>query len=445
MIRGILRVILLTIVAAFLIGGSYVGGYVTSQVVFPPRETRDGAPSDWKPYFGVFWEAWNYVHQDFYKPGIDDSALVNGAISGMVSALGDPHTAFVDSKRAQLHQSDLTGSFEGIGATVEMREGRLTIVTPHKDSPAERAGLRTDDIILEVDGKVIQNMDVNDAVSLIRGPKGSPVTLKVQRAKQPVFTVQVTRDTIRTPFVESRMLENTTIAYIRMNDFGSTAPDELQEAIRTLSAQHPTALVFDLRQDPGGYLNAAIDVASQFLKGGQTVLIQKSKDGTTNNFKAKGGGLATEIPMVLLVDKGSASASEIVAGALKDYRRATIIGTNTYGKGSVQNVHTLSDKSELRVTIAHFFSPQNREINEVGIQPDIEVKVTEQDVAAKRDPQLDKAVEVLKAQTASKTGQLILPDLPLLMQKGLDAVGRWLGSLSMEPARTSELPEHIGA
>jgi carboxyl-terminal processing protease len=433
-----------TIVATLLVGGSYIGGYATSQAFFPPTPTKDGAPSDWQPVIGVFWEAWNYVHQDFYKPNIDDSALVNGAIRGMVNALGDPHTSFVDSKHAQIMQSDLTGSFEGIGATVEMREGRLTIVTPIKGSPAEKAGLRPDDIVLEVNDKVIQNMDVTEAVSLIRGPKGTQVTLKVQRARQPVFTVQVVRDTIRTPFVESRMIENTSIAYIRMNDFGATASDELQEAIRTLSAQHPTALVFDLRQDPGGYLNAAIDVASQFLKGGQTVLVQKAKDGTTNTLKAKGGGLATDIPMVLLVDKGSASASEIVAAALKDHKRATIIGTSTYGKGSVQNVHTLSDSSELRVTIAHFFSPLNREINEVGIQPDIEVKVTDQDIVNKRDPQLDKAIEVLKAQTANKTGQLILPDVPSLLQQGLDAMSRWAGSLSLQPARTSEIPQHIG-
>ncbi len=441
MIRGILRVILLTIVAAILVGGSYLGGYATGQTLFPPTPTADGAPSDWQPYIGVFWEAWDYVHQDFYKPNIEDTALVNGSIGGMVSALGDPHTAFVDSKHAQILQSDLSGSFEGIGATVEMREGRLNIVAPIKDSPAERAGLVAGDIILEVNGTVIQNMDVTEAVSLIRGPKGSTVTLKVQRAKAPVFTVQVVRDTIRTPFVESHMIENTTIGYVRMNDFGATAPDELQDAIRQLSAQHPTGLVFDLRQDPGGYLNAAIDVASQFLKGGQTVLIEREKDGTTHEFKAKGGGLATDIPMVLLVDKGSASASEIVAGALKDYKRATIIGTNTYGKGSVQNVHTLSDKSELRVTIAHFFSPQNHEINEVGIQPDIEVKVTDQDVANKRDPQLDKAIEVLKGK-ASKSGQLILPDVPSLFQQGIGAAQGWIESL--QPADLRELPQHIG-
>lgn len=401
MLRSILRLSAVTLVAIILVGTAFLGGFATSRVLFPPVVPPDGgAPADWKPYFGVFWEAWNYVHQDFYKPTIDDGALVNGAVGGMVAALGDPHTAFVDAQQAAINDSSLSGSFEGIGATVEMREGRLTVVAPIKDSPAEKAGLKPDDVILKVNDTIIQNMDVNQAVSLIRGPKGSTVTLQVQRAKQPVFTVSIVRDTIRTPFVESHMIEGTTIAYVRLNDFGATAPDELNAALVQLMAQHPTGLVFDLRQDPGGYLNAAIDIASEFIKGGQTVLIEREKDGTTHKFQANRGGVATDIPMVLLIDKGSASASEIVAGALKDYKRATVIGETSYGKGSVQNVHTLSDKSQLRVTIAHFFSPLDHEINDVGIKPDIEVPLTDADVAAQRDPQLDKAVEVLKAQTS---------------------------------------------
>ena len=173
------------------------------------------------------------------------------------------------------------------------------------------------------------------------------MTLKLQRAKQSPFMLTLVRDTIKTSFVESRMIEGTNLAYIRLNDFGATAPDDLKTALQQLMAQKPKGLVFDLRQDPGGYLNAAIDVASQFLQSGQTVLIEREKDGTAHEFKAKGGGLATTIPMVLLVDKGSASASEIVSGAIKDYKRATIVGVNTYGKGSVQNVHTLSDQSSV--------------------------------------------------------------------------------------------------
>ncbi|MDE3090441.1 MAG: S41 family peptidase [Chloroflexota bacterium] len=396
MIRGILRVFIMTVLSFILVTAAFGGGYASSRIAFPPALPPDGgAPADWKPYFPVFWEAWNYVHQDFYKTPIDDPSLVYGAVGGMVDALGDPHTGFTDAKTAKISSSQLQGSFEGIGATVEMREGRLTIVAPIRDSPAERAGLLPNDVVLQVDDTIIQNMDINQAVSLIRGPKGTSVKLVIQRAKTPVFTVSVVRDTIRTPFVESRMIEGTKIAYLRLNDFGATAPDEMHAALQDLLAQKPTGLIFDLRSDPGGYLTVAVDVASEFIKGGNTVLIEKDKFGHAQELKSKNGGLATDIPMVLLVNGGSASASEIVSAAIKDYGRATLIGVKTYGKGSVQNVHSLSDGSELRVTIAHFFSPKGNEINDVGVQPDIKVDLTSDDIAAKRDPQLDAAVKFL--------------------------------------------------
>jgi carboxyl-terminal processing protease len=344
----------------------------------------------------VVWEAWNYVQQDFYKAPVDPDTLANGSVAGMVRALGDPHTAFTDAKRAAITRTDLEGSFEGIGATVEMREGRFTIVAPIKGSPADKAGLLPNDIIAQVDDTPIVNMDISQAISLVRGPKGTGVVLKIQRGTQAPFPVTVVRDVIRTPFVESRMIEGTKIAYLRLNQFGGPAGDEVRAALRELLSQNPSGLILDLRRDPGGYLSVAVEVASQFLKGGQIVLIEKDKQGITQELKANNGGLATNIPMVLLIDGGSASASEIVAAALKDHKRATLIGVKTYGKGSVQNVHTLSDKSELRVTIARFFSPQGNEINGVSVAPDIEVKVTEDDAANNRDPQLDAAIKFLQ-------------------------------------------------
>lgn len=398
MLRGLVRIVLLTIVTTILVSAAFAGGYATSRLVFPPAPPPDGgAPADWKADFPLFWEAWHWVQQDFYKTPLNAEEMMNGAIAGMVRALGDPHTAFVDAKTAAITATELQGSFEGIGATVEMREGRLTIVAPIKGSPAEKAGLLPNDVILQVNDTVIQNMTTNDAVRLIRGPKGTPVKLLIQRTKQAPFTVEIIRDTIRVPFVESRMIENTSIAYLRLNDFGATAPDEMRAALRELLEQKPTGLIFDLRSDPGGYLSVSIDVASQFLRAGQVVLIEKDKNGNAQEFRAKPGGLALDIPMVLLIDGGSASASEIVAGALKDYKRATIIGVKSFGKGSVQNVHTLSDKSELRVTIAHFFSPKGNEIHDVGITPDIEVKPTEDDIANKRDPQLERAIQFLQS------------------------------------------------
>lgn len=397
MVRGILRVTIMTLLSVLFVSGAFLGGFGTSRQMFPPPPLPDGgAPSEWKSNFPVFWEAWYYVQRDFYKPPLESSPLVYGAIGGMVEALGDPHTAFVDAKRAAITRTDLQGSFEGIGATIEMREGRLTIVAPIKGTPADKAGLLPGDIVLQVDDTIIQNMDIMQAISLIRGPKGTQVTLKIQRAKQAPFTVSIVRDTIRVPFVESRIIEGTTLAYIRLNDFGASAPEEMRAALRTLMAHRPTGLIFDLRRDPGGYLNVAVDIASQFLKPGQTVLIEKMKTGAPREFKAVRGGLATDIPMVLLIDKGSASASEIVAAALKDHKRAMLIGTKTFGKGSVQNVHALSDQSELRVTIAHFFSPNHLEIDDIGVAPDIEVQVTDDDLANKRDPQLDRAIQFLQ-------------------------------------------------
>ena len=397
MIRGILRVFIMTVVSVFLVGGTFLGGYAVSTLIFPPAPPPDGgAPADWKPYFPVFWEAWNDIHQDFYKAPVDDTELTYGSISGMVDALNEPHTQFTEARIAAITSSDLQGSFEGIGATVEMVEGRLTIVSPIKDSPADKAGLLPGDIVLKVNDTVIQNMDVNQAVTLIRGPKGSTVTLQIQRIKQPApLVISLVRDTIRTPFVESHMIQGTTIAYLRLNEFGATASDEMTAAIQQLMAQHPTGLIFDLRHDGGGFLTVGIDVASQFLKGNQVVMIEKTKDGAAQQLKSKSGGLATDIPMVLLVDKGSASASEIVSAAIKDYKRATIIGTNTYGKGSVQFVNTLKDGSELRVTTAHFFSPKDNAIDGIGITPDIQVELTPDDVLNKADPQLDRAVQFL--------------------------------------------------
>ncbi|MBM3129283.1 MAG: S41 family peptidase [Chloroflexi bacterium] len=397
MIRRILVAVLTTTVLVVLVAGAFAGGYGSSRALFPPALPPDGgAPPEWKSSIAVFWEAWNYVHQDYYKMPLNGDTLVNGSVGGMVDALGDPHTTFVDAKRAELVRTNMQGSFEGIGATITMREGRLTIVSIIKNSPAERAGLRAEDIILQVDSKVIQNMDVTEAVMLIRGPKGTQVKLHILRAKQDPFIVEITRDTIRTPFVESKMIENTQIAYLRLNEFGATAPNEVSAALRELLAQNPSGLILDLRSNPGGYLPVSIDVASQFLRANQPVLVVKDKKGNADNYRAKSGGLATNIPLVVLIDAGSASASEIVAAALKDHKRATLLGVKTFGKGSVQHVYTLSDQSQLNVTIARFFSPNGSEINDVGVTPDIEVKLTEEDIAAKRDPQLDAAVKLLQ-------------------------------------------------
>ncbi len=411
--KSIAKILAMVVVAVVIVGGAFFLGYAVSRQVMgqnqaPIQQTasnapmtntiQDGAPADFQQDMAVFWEAWKLINDNFYRQPLDTSEMTYGAIGGMVDSLGDEHTAFVSPERAAYLQQQLSGSFEGIGATVEMVNGRLTIIAPIKGTPAEKAGLQAGDVILQVDDTLIQNMDVMEAISIIRGPKGTDVHLKVQRGTQPAFDLTITRNTITVPEVESKMLEDDSIAYIQLTEFGDRAPSELRKALTETLAKNPKALIFDLRGNPGGYLHIAIEVASEFVDSGEVVLVEKFKTGQKKTYEAQAGGLGTKIPMVLLVNGGSASASEILAASLRDHGRALIIGEKTFGKGSVQTTHNLSDQSQLRVTIANFYSPNETEINHVGVVPDIEVaNPTEYERSRGIDPQLQKAIDLIKA------------------------------------------------
>lgn len=438
--KSILQIGLVIVIGVLLIGGAFLGGYATSGVVLAPRtgaptasaNPNDGTPAEFKNDMPVFWEAWKLVNDNFYQQPIDQEKMTYGAVGGMVDALGDVHTAFVDQQRAAYLQTQLSGSFEGIGATVEMVNGRLTIVSPIKGTPADKAGLQAGDVILQVDDTLIQNMDVMQAISLIRGPKGTDVHLKVQRGTQPAFEVTITRNTINVPEVTSKMLENDTIAYVELSEFGEKAKSELHKALAEALAKNPKALIFDLRGNPGGYLNTAIEVASEFIDKDKVVLIEKFRDGQQRVYKTEDGGVATKIPMILLVNEGSASASEILAATLRDYKRATIIGQKTFGKGSVQTTHQLSDQSQLRVTIANFYSPNDVTINHIGVTPDIEIPdATEYERSRGIDPQLQKAIDMIKNGELEKpapvgtSSQWIAP-VPKAEVGMLDALREWI-------------------
>jgi carboxyl-terminal processing protease len=345
--------------------------------------------------FDIFWEAWHVLEEEFYGELPAEPELPYAALRGVIAATGDQYTAFLDPVRAEVMRTDLSGSFEGIGATVRMRpDGKLEIVQPLPARPAIQAGLRAQDVILEVDGVDLQGMNLYEAISLIRGPAGTTVRLLVQREDddQP-FTVEVERARIELPVLESDMLESD-IAYIKLNDFSQTATDSLKAALRDLMVQDPKGLVLDLRGNPGGYLSVAVEVSSQFVGDGP-VLLERFKDQSERPYEAIPGGLALDIPLVVLVDGGSASASEIVAGAIQDTGRGLLVGTTTLGKGSVQMAHTLSDGSQLRVTIARWFTPTGRAIHGEGLAPDIEVLVTEEHLDADLDPQLERAIQEL--------------------------------------------------
>jgi carboxyl-terminal processing protease len=292
----------------------------------------------------------------------------------------------------QANQS-LEGEYEGIGAWVDITGDYVEIISPMKGSPAQEAGLQPKDKIIAVDGEDMTGVPGDLVLQRILGPAGTDVTLTIQRGEE-IFDVTITRANIIVPTVEYEMLEGD-IAYVALYNYGDKSTPQLREALENLLAQDPKGLIFDLRDNGGGYLNTAIQVVSEFIGDG-VVMYEQYGDGTTYTYDAIPGGLATEIPLVVLVNEGTASASEITAGAIQDYGRAPLVGVTTYGKGTVQSWIALEDNAGgIRVTIARWLTPDGRQISEIGLEPDYIVEMTEEDYEAGRDPQLDKAIEVL--------------------------------------------------
>ncbi len=371
--------------------GGAAGGNVPAPGFTPPPSPAE-APSN----FNVFWEAYRILEEHFYGDVPQGSDLTYAALRGLIKALDDPFTSFLDPKTAQIFSSDMSGSFEGIGARVEQAEnGGVRLIQVFEGSPAQKAGLQDGDIIIAVDGEDITGLTLLEQVSRIRGPAGSKVVLTIVRegVRDP-FDVEVIRGRIEIPIIEYRMEGD--IAYIKFSEFNALGTKKVREAIKELEKNNPKGLIFDIRGNPGGFLHIAIGVTSQFLPEGKVILIERWKDGREKIYKSEGNGVALDIPMVVLVDQGSASASEILAGALQDHGRAVLIGERTFGKGSVQQPFELSDGSELRVTIARWFTPNGREIHKKGLEPDIPVEVTPEDKAAGRDPILERALQYFR-------------------------------------------------
>ncbi|MBN1814533.1 MAG: S41 family peptidase [Anaerolineae bacterium] len=363
----------------------------TSPTEVPTSMPLPTPSNDDEATFQVFWEAWAILQRDYYGdlPAMQD--VTYAAIQGMLNAVDDPFTSFATPQEAAIRAEDDSGEYEGIGAYVDMdEEGKLIIVAPFEGSPAEAVGLQPEDRIVAVDGVSIVGLTLSEAISKVRGPAGSEVVLTVEREGEQPFDVTVTRDRFELEISEVEMLEND-IGYIRLREFGSLASDRLTEDLEELLAQNPRGIILDLRYNPGGWLDQALSVSDIFLDDG-VILTQRWKNGSEQVFEAKPGGLGEEIPLVVLVDRGSASASEIVAGALQDQGRAILIGEKTFGKGAVQTVHTLSDGSQLIVTSAMWFTPNNQPIHGEGLSPDIEVPYPEE-LEEGEDPQLERAIE----------------------------------------------------
>lgn len=348
--------------------------------------------------FSLFWDAYNKLQQKFSDPSkITDQKIVYGAIEGMTQSLGDPYTGFFDPQQAQMFQSDLAGSFDGIGVEVGIKKDLLTIIAPLPETPGSRAGLKSGDIIVRINGKDSTNMASDEAVSLIRGAKGTPVTLSIVRdgwtnAKD----FKITRDTIEVPSMKWS-IKNDDVAYIQLFQFNENLSSDFKTAALKIMQGPAKGIILDLRGNPGGYLEVAQNIAGWFLQNGQTVTIEDfGKSKTQQTYKAEGNSELANYPIVVLIDQGSASASEILAGALRDNRNVKLIGMKSFGKGCVQEVVNLRGGSFLKITVANWLTPKGSSISDVGLTPDVKVEITEKDAEQKKDPQFDKALEIIK-------------------------------------------------
>lgn len=356
-----------------------------------------GTPEDAIAQFLPFWERWRAVA---YLPLDDDltyELLMRESLRGMVASLGDPHTSYLDPYEYRQTQIDLEGEYEGIGAWVDTNAEYLTIVSPMDGSPAEEAGLLPGDRIIAVDGEDMTGIMGDLVIQRLLGPAGSKVQLTIDRdgVEEP-FVVEIIRRHIVVPSVLIESLEEN-IVYVQLTIFGADSYQELHSALEEILESNPDGLILDLRNNIGGYLHVAINIASEFISDG-AVVYEEYGDGEVDTYEAIQGGIATEIPMVVLVNGQSVSASEILAGALQDYQRAQLVGVTTYGKGSVQLPITLADnQGALRISIARWLTPEKRHIHGTGIDPDVVVEFTQEDLEQGIDPQLEKAIELLSS------------------------------------------------
>lgn len=362
--------------------------------------TTRGASADATGEFGTLWNVRSTLERTFIGeiPSVQRQAW--GAARGLVSAYGDPYTVFVEPAAREVERDDLRGHFGGIGATLGRDAAGDLVLTVIRDRPAARAGVRDNDILLQVDeAPITADMPVEEVVALVRGPEGTPVTLMLRRpGLEAPFEVTVTRERIEMPSVEWRVLDAAGgIGYAKVQLFGERTAGELRDGLEELDAAGVTRLVLDLRGNGGGLVNAAVEIASQFMKDGN-VLREQKRGGQERHYPV----VATRSPaqewdMVVLVDGGTASASEIVAGALRDQGRAVLIGEKTFGKGSVQEVHEYSDGTSLHVTVARWFTPARQQIDGSGLLPDVQIGISEDDRRMGRDPQLEQGMAWLEA------------------------------------------------
>ncbi|MEK7212092.1 MAG: S41 family peptidase [Patescibacteria group bacterium] len=349
--------------------------------------------------FSTFWQTWKLIDENYLRADeVSPQNKVYGAISGLVGALKDPYSEYLPPGDNKKFQEDVQGNFGGIGAELGIRDNQLIIVAPLKNTPAERIGLLAGDSIFKINASSTEGITVQAAVQKIRGPIGTEVKLQIFREKwKEPKDFNITRENITIPTLDLTMKDGQ-IAHIQLYSFNANAERLLYDAAVKALSQDAQGIILDLRNDPGGFLEVAVDIAGWFLPRDTLVVSEEDKTGGGKKMYTQGNGAFKDMPLIVLINKGSASAAEILAGALRDQRGIKIIGEKSFGKGTVQQLLNLKDNSSLKITMAHWVMPSGKILTDAGITPDIEVKLTEEDIAKKRDPQLDKALEVLKSE-----------------------------------------------
>jgi carboxyl-terminal processing protease len=385
----------LLIIAIFVFGAGVVVGRGDIHLLGTKSIPVNSSLSNQLDYSSVN-QVYKILKNDF-DGSLDRTKLIDGAKQGLVAATGDPYTEYFNPKDAKAFNDELTGSITGIGAELGTdSQSNIVVVSPLSGYPAEKAGLKPHDIIAAINKTTTQGMSIDAAVSKIRGNPGTQVTLTIVRGSAKPFDVTITRQKITVPSVKYE--EDGNIGYIKITQFTDDTVSLAQKAAQEFKSKNVKGVVLDLRGDPGGYLNAAVGVSSLWLNNGQTVVQERRGTTVIGTEYATGDNILKDLPTVVLIDGGSASASEITAGALHDNNDATLVGTKSFGKGSVQQVENLPDGSELKVTIARWYTPKGKNIDKQGITPDTVVNISDEQVAAGQDPQKDKAMALVQSQ-----------------------------------------------
>ncbi len=379
--------LVIAILASFGLG-FFVGKFQVVYPVCPPEEID----------FSLFWEAWQKIQEKFVnKEKFDFQKMIYGAISGMVKSLEDPYTIFLKPEETKRFEEDVKGRFEGVGMEIGIRKGQLQVIAPLEGTPAQRAGLRAGDKIIKIDDTLTVDLTIDEAVSLIRGPKGTEVILTIFREEwEKTKEFKITRAVIEVPSLKWELRDD--IAYLKLYHFTEKAGFDFRVAAIEILNGPTKKIILDLRNNPGGYLEVAQDIAGWFLERGQIVAIEDFGEGKEQKkYKSQGPSRLLGYPLVVLINEGSASGSEILAGGLRDNRGIILIGEKSFGKGSVQELERLREGSSLKITIARWLTPKGELITEKGLEPDIKVEMTDEDYEQERDPQLDKAIEIIKS------------------------------------------------